>query len=601
MYQQGINDQANSWWGNYHPTPAQSAAGLGDEGSMGEALSLYLSREYALSAGKDWTYFDFFFLGNTWLGSNRDDYISQVDPVVDTDSTPRLVKTACALLFINYLHYQLGFTTSDIIAARSGNLMGVYNNLTHDHVNPYYYFKNLLDRQYPGTSTIPSSLDQDNPFPITFLTFTAGQNSYSRDAVKNVLNPSNPAISGLFPDVIQVTVEGLSEYTLINQNIAPSMSVSPVTPFTDLLPFNLGQKGIEYTNSNLRVPQLVNYWFNTQFSGVDAFPNPANNDPPKVIELNAQFTLNQEPFKPTISASFDTQGNIILLGGADPFFSNLINTPGLPDNPYYLSNDLRVFTATPTLPSGNIPVAGGPSWSGQDNSSGAYAYLKSLLSWLNIRFSDPSGPNDPFATGQLAILPSQGSEFTDDSSVTPYTYDDQNNQHNNYNFALARVRMSGQPGDTATGTKVFFRLWTTPNADTWFDNTTTYITSSTTPDYPKPAPDNHSFPVFGTPPQDLSVSYNTEFGTNLTGSEIGLNVHDITIPNGKSSIWVYYGCFIDLYTQPPVYPSLSGGHHCLVAQIDYSLAPIINANGIWASPQNNDKLAQRNLSYTAGK
>jgi hypothetical protein len=599
MYQQGVNDQANSWFGDYHPTPAQ--AGFGDEGSMGEGLSMYLAREYAFSAGKDWTYWDFPSLGNTWLGSNRADYISQVDPVVDTDSVPYLVKTACALLFLNYLHYQLGFTTQEIIAARSGNLMGVYNNLTHDSVNPYFYFKSLLDRQYPPPNTIPNTVDQDNPFPIAFLTFTFGQNSFSRDAVKNQLNPANPATSGLFQDAFQVTVEGLSEYTLINQHLPPSMTVSPSTPFTDLLPFNAGQKGIEYTNTNIRVPQMVNYWFGIQFSGVDAFPNPATNDPPKVIELDAQFTLNQDPFKLTVSSSFNTQGNIVLLGGADPFFSNLINTPGLPDNPWYLSNDLRVFTATPSHGSGNPPVAGGPTWTWPDNSSGAYSYLASLLQWMNIQFNDPNGPNDPFATGQLAILPSQGSEFTNDSSVTPYTYDANNTRFNNYNFAIARVRMSGQPGDTATGTKVFFRLWTTSNADSWFDPTTTYITTSTTPDYPKAAPDNHSFPVFGTPPQNLLASNNTEFGSDSTGAEIGLNVHDIEIPVGKSSVWVYYGCFLDLYAQPAIYPSLSSGHHCLVAQIDYSLAPIQNANGIWASPQNNDKLAQRNLSYTPGK
>ena len=43
---------------------------------------------------------------------------------------------------------------------------------------------------------------------------------------------------------------------------------------------------------------------------------------------------------------------------------------------------------------------------------------------------------------------------------------------------------------------------------------------------------------------------------------------------------------------------LNGTHHCIVAQIAYDGAPIVNANGVTMSPENSDKLAQRNLQIT---
>jgi hypothetical protein len=41
---------------------------------------------------------------------------------------------------------------------------------------------------------------------------------------------------------------------------------------------------------------------------------------------------------------FNPQGEFFLLGGADPYFTNVNNTSG---NQPYLSQDLRVFTGTP--------------------------------------------------------------------------------------------------------------------------------------------------------------------------------------------------------------------------------------------------------------
>ena len=108
------------------------------------------------------------------------------------------------------------------------------------------------------------------------------------------------------------------------------------------------------------------------------------------------------------------------------------------NNVFYLSQDLRVFTATPGL--NNVPVPGGPTLA--DSTGGAFTYVQQLLTWLNGNFSDPNGA-DPFST----IIPGQGGAFNGDSSVTPFTIDFTNpfdfQIFSNYNFAIARVRLRG--------------------------------------------------------------------------------------------------------------------------------------------------------------
>ena len=67
------------------------------------------------------------------------------------------------------------------------------------------------------------------------------------------------------------------------------------------------------------------------------------------------------------------------------------------------------------------------------------------------------------------IIPQQQTEFTADSSVTPFSTIG-GNTYNNYSFAIARVRLKGtQAAGPATGVRVFFRLWGTQTADTGWD------------------------------------------------------------------------------------------------------------------------------------
>ena len=126
-----------------------------------------------------------------------------------------------------------------------------------------------------------------------------------------------------------------------------------------------------------------------------------------------------------------------LTAGADPYFTNIDPAQ---NNVFYLSQDLRVFKATPGK--NNVPVSGGPSF-GSDNTAGAFTYITQLISYLNTNFADPSGI-DPFSS----LLPGQSGALSGDSSVSPVTVDitipptfppiPQINIYNNYNFAVAR-------------------------------------------------------------------------------------------------------------------------------------------------------------------
>jgi hypothetical protein len=87
--------------------------------------------------------------------------------------------TGCSMLFLYYLHAQLGYSIEDIIAKApgfksdgmtvnaTGTLRGVYQNLTGDTADPFSKFKELLGHYFPATS--PATItgpDPNNPFPL---------------------------------------------------------------------------------------------------------------------------------------------------------------------------------------------------------------------------------------------------------------------------------------------------------------------------------------------------------------------------------------------------------------------------------------------------
>ena len=158
------------------------------------------------------------------------------------------------------------------------------------------------------------------------------------------------------------------------------------------------------------------------------------------------------------------------------------------------------------------------------------------------------------------------------------------------------MRLRGLAGDVAKNVKVFFRLWSTQTADTDFQRSTTYLSTPTGghPSTPLVGVGNHTIPFFAT----------GNFGSNTDYNVGGVNDKDITLDIGDYK-WAYFGCFLNVYDPgnvingQPIQALLNGTHHCLVAEIASDEAPILNSNAVTVSPENSDKLAQRNLQITA--
>ena len=308
--------------------------------------------------------------------------------------------------------------------------------------------------------------------------------------------------------------------------------------------------------------------FSVTFSAAAMAAFPAANAAPVELLLAASINLG--------SASYTAETNFQLVAGADPFFVNV--NPQTHNEPW-LSQDLCVFTVNAkhdtSIP--GIPVTLSSSQPTAQDPAAAQAFITGVLAHMNgsTQFTDV-GNNDPFTN-----FPARTS--SGDSSVTPTS-----NGSTNYNFAIARVRLSGPSGTSASPVKVFFRLFLTQTADTDFQPDTTYASTldgSGLPSAPLAAPGGQSTPFFA------SGSSAGDYGP------AGTNVHTITVDStGNTSI--YFGCFLDVYSGAFNWKSM-GSHHCLVAQIAYDGDPIINANGITQTPGTCNQLAQRNLQITS--
>lgn len=367
----------------------------------------------------------------------------------------------------------------------------------------------------------------------------------------------------------------------------------------NLVTFDAG-KGIQYENPNDTLsPQKIIFPYNVTFTwaSISAFPT---TDPPEALLLTASITT---PTVGVLNASLP-----MMFGkGADPYFVNVtdITLPNAPItqeklNAYYLSQDLRVFTVTPGIEPrpvyGTQRFANAPTFDPNNQTfAEAFQYIQDLLVYMNKEYSDPTWI-DPFQDPG-SILPSQVDVYTQDSSVTPYVYGVYPDQWQNFNFALARVRLEAPAGTQVNNVRVFFRLCGTQTPDTDYNINTYYPrqtddgTPTGTPIYPLAGPGLITVPFFATSSQpDFSQNDNVEYGPTK-----GVNCKTITIQPGQESQWLYFGCFLNLY-DPTVNFLRVGTHHCLLAEISYADFNIVASNGNVPSPENCPQLAQRNLS-----
>jgi hypothetical protein len=598
--------------------------GATNENSCGEALSLFLTQQFALGQGFPNPYTGFTAsTGNTWLNTSLPtgdanstrfydktptspgfDYGSRADYVNSTRPYPgNGPGTGGSMLFIYYLYHQLGFTINQIIAAAPGYtngvlnstapLRGVYTNLTNDDSDPFPFFKQLLDVAFPlnVVSSIPGT-NPDDPWPLASFQYWGVKNTFGKDEVSDLIASSG----GSYANGFSLALDGFNR-----QVLSGSTPATPTIAFAGTTCRPSAPPTVIFQFADPKIPQRVLFNYDVHFDGSALGAFPASGETPE--PGNASIGV--------LGKTFSTQTEFFFLAGADPYFANVLPNPSDPpkQNPSWLSQDLRVFTAVPRtfpvpVPSSTYvaPVShpvppGAPTFTegrsfGDYDIGGAYAYITNLITYLNQNYGDPS-KGDPFDINN-SILPGQQDAYTGDSSVAPGT----NllfTTLNNYNFAIARVRLRGTAGPVhaAPGVKVFFRLWQTQTADTDWNPGYTYASDDPTgldPHFPNAPADNHTIPFFAT--------------GNYPVTNDAPNNRTITINQGDSQ-WAYFGCFLNLYDggfgvngQSVREQFAQGTHHCLVAEIAFKDAPIRNVGGTIETADNSDKLAQRNMQVT---
>ena len=568
-----------------------------NEQSSGEGLSHFLNEQFEISTGRPP---GLAFNASIWLNSSlptsnpsstrvgpgptsydyksRYDYVNNILEFDHTNSPA----SGCSVLFIYYLFTQLGFSIPQIVGAAAPTLAGVYKNLAGDSGDPFPFFKLLFSEAFPENvfSSIGGT-NPDNPFPLGMISFWVDKNTFGKDEVQDVINTHG----GKFNNAFWLIVEGFNINTFNSFGVSiPNFTGS----FANIPGISITRSSapIDFENpSKPNNPQRIRLAYDITFTTASFAAFPGLGTEPFIKELDARISIaGNTPSNATANTIFE------LTAGADPYFTNIDPSQ---NNVFYLSQDLRVFKAVPGK--NNVPVAGGPVFAA-DNINGAFSYIQQLLSYLNTNFTDPSG-TDPF----VSIIPGQTGALSGDSSVSPVTVDLSNflNIHiyNNYNFAIGRVRLRGLSGDVANNVKVFFRLWSTQTADTDFRPSSTYLSTFNVkghPASPLVGAGNNTIPFFATG----NFAGNTDY---ING---GINNKNITL-NAGDSAWAYFGCFLNLYDPANVINGhniqalLNGTHHCLVAEIASDDAPILNSNAVTLSPENSDKLAQRNLQLTA--
>ena len=593
--------------------------GVGDEESCGEALSLFLTVQFQLSQG----------LGTTWLmngtpstwlntslpASNpasteyysgthygsRQDYVGNVKPWAGNGPA-----TGCCVAFLYYLFHQLQFTSiPQIIAAAPGVdssnnviggscLKGVYKNLTGDDSDPFPYFASLLAIAYPPdlVANIPPPNVCD-PWPLGGLSFVGAKNIWGKDEITDIIGKGGTYSDGFF-----LALDGFSLNVL--GATTPSVPTIAFQGVTTGLSATLPK--IFHESDNPNVPQQILFAYDVKFANpLGAFP--ATGETPAAV--NSGITVLGKAIPATTEFFFTAV--------AAPYFTNVV--PSDPANPTqlnvpWLSEDLRVFTATPGESlAAQTPVPGGPQFventsGGGFDISGAYKYIQALLVYLNQNFGK-EGSKDPFAPAS-GVMPQQAGQLDADSSVTPFT-SVAGHTYNNYSFAVARVRLKGIAGTTsAANVKVFLRLWGTQTADTGWDPASTYLSQKDgggNPIWPQAPADDHTIPFFATSRQpNFSDPNDPEFKKGgFTGT--GANNQTIAIATGDTQ-WAYFGCYLDVndpgnvVNGTPTWKAFPGTHHCLVAEIAFAGTPIEIVNGVTPTPEGSGLLAQRNLQVT---
>ncbi|MHB8575226.1 MAG: hypothetical protein ACYDCQ_07820 [Dehalococcoidia bacterium] len=93
-----------------------------------------------------------------WLSNGRPDFVNNTD---STDTN--YISIGCSVLFLNWLHSQLGHSWHDIIQAGGPTLADTYKNLGLQG-DGWTQFRDFIQLHFPAGQ--PVTLQTDNPFPL---------------------------------------------------------------------------------------------------------------------------------------------------------------------------------------------------------------------------------------------------------------------------------------------------------------------------------------------------------------------------------------------------------------------------------------------------
>jgi Pro-kumamolisin, activation domain len=426
------------------------------------------------------------------------------------------------------------------------------NGITSLLYNPNFYFE--VNKGSFGLEEAQINAKFDSPIPITLVLEGFSPNAVAAAHIK-------PTVTASFTQ-ITITVGAAVPEILSAPDTAQRIFFPCTVDFDPSVVKSLADGGI--------------------------FPNPGDPPTPTSVPLITSSILIG-------GQALSAESEIFLEPGADPYFSNFAT-----NGDFALSQDLRVFTVCPGInkaPIDSIPlnVADNTKF---DTANG-YFYIQALLTHLNSTYNTAGG-TDPFT-----LFPDQTNALSGDSSVTPTQVNPASptgTPFTNYNYAVARVRLSGTP-NTSSGAnvRVLFRLFVAQTSDTDYQT----LTYPSNPDSegqalsPLIGTGNTTIPFFATG----NFESNSDYGINTDYSANSINNQPVQI-GASGETWAYYGCYLNIYptgntiSGKSVQSLLPSTHNCIVAQLVYDQAPMPTGAGVLQGPEYSDNFAQRNLQVT---
>jgi hypothetical protein len=381
---------------------------------------------------------------------------------------------------------------------------------------------------------------------------------------------------GEFEGAILLTVDGLKPTQFPSGGIpalgpisgtpawVPSIAVSGGAPIT-IEPRSVSSDD-PATPPNDRL-QRFTFTYRVHFTG-DAFSGFSGTS--SNVPVTATLTSTGVP------GTLNDSGVMVLVKSANPFMLDL--TDG--NNTTWLSSDVKVFHVVEGDTFNGFPLA-------------APADRAAALSYIN----NVAAHIDSLTFSALESL-------EDTSSLSPYPKTIGMPPKNVYNFALARVRLSGA-GVDAPGTRVFFRIFRSPTTasityhlDGSGNPIDAYLKTAGADPIALPGTQSggtewSSFPMFGegrvSPPSSQHDTHNVQLVEKSVGFKIFGALLDTNLDGGYLPAMPGGGA---LQTVPDL---LMNEHQCIVAQIEYPTTPIPDG----ATPWTSDKLSQRNIAYNA--